>query len=357
MVLFSALNSISDPVLFYLANSVVIISGLVLLMLMQVIIYRIYSVYQNKVDETARQLWRPVLAEMMTAYPGDVPELEKNHQHIFMEEWNRLYSLVQGEAHTRLQVLAHHKQLNEIAHRYIDSSNMHYRLLAIVTLGRMQDYTVWNDLIDMVDKPHSILSLTAAQALVDIDSNSAMQFLVTHIIKRKDWPVARVAMLLHSAKPGELSTLLQRAFKQISDEDIPHMLKFLGSSHFDPEIKKLCHQLGQSHDSRIIAACINAANDAEGLELARKHIDHPEWYIRLHVARLFGRLGKEDDVPLLIKLLSDPEWWVRYRSAQSLAQLPFIKLDDLQQYYDDLTDRYARDIMQQVISEQQWGET
>jgi len=87
--------------------------------------------------------------------------------------------------------------------------------------------------------------------------------------------------------------------------------------------------------------------------LARKHADNPEWYIRLHVATVLGRMGLQQDVDVLLKLMSDPEWWVRYRSAQSLAQMPFIHAADLKKIHASLNDRYARDILQQVISERE----
>ncbi len=355
MALFSALNSISDPVLFYLTAGVTAISALVVLMLIQVIVFRALSAWRHRIDIRARQLWRPVLAEMMLNYPQEVPPLKRAHHRVFVTEWNRLYSLVRGEARARLQILAHHKQLDAIAHRYFSSRNMRYRLQAVVTLGRMQDFSVWDKLVDLVHEEHTILSLSAAQALVDIDSKAAMQFLLPHIMKRRDWPAARVAMLLHSAEPQELSELMQRAFRLATEDDIPHLLKFLGSSHFDPALQQLCQQLGESHDSRIIAACIDAANDAEGLQRVRKHAAHPQWFIRLHVARALGRLGTQDDIDTLISLMSDPQWWVRYRSAQSLASLPFVSLDYLKQLYHKLDDRYARDILQQAISEQQWS--
>jgi len=230
---------------------------------------------------------------------------------------------------------------------------MRKKLLGIVTLGHMQDTTVWNQLIDFVHAEHSILSLTAAQALVDIDSKNAMPFLMPHIIKRRDWPVARVAMMINTSDSAQLTKILSKAIEQAKKDDVPHILKFLSSSHFDPEISKICERLSHSDDSRIIATCIKIAKDENGLELARKHADNPEWYIRLHVASVLGRMGLQEDVDLLLKLMSDSEWWVRYRSAQALAQMPFIHAQDLQKIYGDLHDRYARDILQQVISEQE----
>ena len=354
MVLFSALNTISDPVLYYLTHGVVIIAGLVLLMLLQVISFRLYSVYENRAHQKARQLWRPILAEMMLTYPDTIPKLQKQHRHVFLREWNRFHSLLRGEARLRLLILSRHKQLDNIAHKYLNSSNMRNLLQGIVTLGHMQDMSIWDTLIDHINSDHPILSLTAAQALVDIDSKNAMHYLMPHIIKRRDWPVARVAMLLNSAKPAELSKLIEQAIDSAAAEDIPYILGFLSSNHFDPEISKLCSRLGNSKDSRVIAACINAAKDAQGLTLAREHASNPEWYIRLHVARALGRLGTEQDLPILIKLMSDKEWWVRYRSAQAIAHMPFMKLQDLGLLHKQLDDRYAKDILHQAISEINW---
>lgn len=355
MVLFSALNSISNPILYYLVNGVVIIFGLTLLMLIQVISFRIYSVYQNKILLEAKQIWRPVMTEVMLSYPDSIPKLKKKHHHIFLHEWNNFYAMVRGEAHNRLQKLSKHVRLDRIAHKCINSRNIRKQLQGIITLGHMKDFSVWNQLIDLTLSPHPILSLTAAQALVNIDNKNAMRFLLPHIIKRKDWPVARVAMLFNTSDPEQLANLLKQAFTISPEEDIPHLLRFMDSSFFDPEISNIYRQLGNSEDNRVISACIQAAKDAQGLELARKHANNPEWYIRLHVARTLGRLGSQSDIEILIKLMSDPEWWVRYRSAQAIAKMPHISVDELEKLHDQLDDRYAKDILHQAISEQQWA--
>jgi len=327
----------------------------VILMLIQVISFGVYSVYATRIGQQAREIWRPILANVLLSYPEHVPQLQKKHQHVFLQEWNQFYSVLCGEAHIRLQVLANHKRLDLLAHKYINSRNISKQLQGIVTLGKMQDYSVWDRLIDLVHSEHAVLSLTAAQALVDIDNKNAIRFLLPHIIKRRDWPTARTAMLLNAANPSELSVLLKQAIEQSPKEDIPHILRFLDSRHFAPEICKLYQQLGKSHDNRIIAACINAAKEAEGLQLAREHADNPQWYIRLHVARALGRLGTKADISILLKLLSDPEWWVRYRSAQAIVQMPFIDANELEVLQGQLDDRYARDILHQAISEQQWA--
>lgn len=356
MALFSVLESISDPALRYLAYCVLTITGFVLLLMVQVISFRIYSVYQDKNNLIAKRIWRPVLAEMMVADLDSIPHLKEQHQHAFLREWNRFHNLLRGDAHQRLKQLARKTRLDIIAHKYIERGGMRELLQGIVTLGHMQDYSIWNKLIDLVESEHPVISLTAAQALVDIDSRNAMKYLMPFIIKRRDWPAARVAMLLHSADPQELFATIEQAISAAPIEDIPFLLKFLGTSHFDPAIKKICMRLGNSHDSRVVSACIDAAKDAHGLELVRSHVNNPAWFVRLHVARALGRLGSREDLDLLVQLLSDPEWWVRYRSAQAIAGLPFISLDDMQKIYDESNDRFARDILAQVMSEREWSE-
>mgnify|MGYP001816881869 FL=1 len=356
MALFSVLESISDPVLRYLTYSVLTITGLVLLLLLQVIAYRIISVYQDRNSQVAKNIWRPVLAEMMVADPVTIPDLKKIHQHAFLREWNRFHTVLRGDAHKRMQKLARKTRLDILAHKYIERGGMRELLQGIVTLGHMQDYSIWNRLIDLVDSEHPVISLTAAQALVDIDSKNAMKFLIPFVVKRRDWPIARVAMLLNSADPAELFAVIEDAINTAPVEDIPFLLKFLGTSHFDPAIRNICLRLGSSEDSRIISACIDAAKDANGLEIARNHVANPAWHVRLHVAKTLGRLGTVEDVGLLVQLLSDPEWWVRYRSAQAISSMPFISVDDMQKICDESNDRYARDIMAQVISEREWSQ-
>ncbi len=53
----------------------------------------------------------------------------------------------------------------------------------------------------------------------------------------------------------------------------------------------------------------------------------------------------------LTLLLSDREWWVRYRSAQVIASLPFIKQGEMRALADNSTDRFAGDMLRQVMAE------
>ena len=67
--------------------------------------------------------------------------------------------------------------------------------------------------------------------------------------------------------------------------------------------------------------------------------------------------GWIDIVSLGRPLLADPQWWVRYRTAQALQHLLAGAEGRLAQVRDAQEDRYARDILTQVMAERALGET
>lgn len=70
-------------------------------------------------------------------------------------------------------------------------------------------------------------------------------------------------------------------------------------------------------------------------------------------SRILGRSGEQSDVDRLRRLLNDPQWWVRYRAARSLAALPFLNRPQLEQFAAEAADRFARDMLQHVLAEQE----
>jgi HEAT repeat protein len=72
----------------------------------------------------------------------------------------------------------------------------------------------------------------------------------------------------------------------------------------------------------------------------------------VQAAKALGRIGGRADVERLVALLADREWWVRYRAAQALVELPWLKRADLDALRASLEDRFAADMLAQVMAEQ-----
>jgi HEAT repeat protein len=72
----------------------------------------------------------------------------------------------------------------------------------------------------------------------------------------------------------------------------------------------------------------------------------------VQAAKALGRIGERADTARLVQLLADREWWVRYRAAQALVELPWLKRAELAALASGLEDRYAADMLAQVMAEQ-----
>jgi HEAT repeat protein len=75
----------------------------------------------------------------------------------------------------------------------------------------------------------------------------------------------------------------------------------------------------------------------------------------MHAAAALGRLGESSDVEHLQPLLADPQWWVRYRAAQALSRLPGLDHEGMQRIRAAQNDRFACDVLDQVMAERNMG--
>jgi HEAT repeat protein len=101
----------------------------------------------------------------------------------------------------------------------------------------------------------------------------------------------------------------------------------------------------------VLIGTLRIINDVGLLPQARPHLRHTDWRVRVQAAKLLGRVGEHADVNRLIPLLADAEWWVRYRAAQALAGMPFFSRTELELLRSNLSDRFARDMLSQVLAE------
>jgi hypothetical protein len=85
----------------------------------------------------------------------------------------------------------------------------------------------------------------------------------------------------------------------------------------------------------------------------RALLAHADWQVRVQAAKALGRIGERGDAARLVALLGDAEWWVRYRAAQSLVELPALSQADFDAVRAGLTDRFAVDMLAQVLAEKE----
>jgi HEAT repeat protein len=101
----------------------------------------------------------------------------------------------------------------------------------------------------------------------------------------------------------------------------------------------------------VTAAALDALWHPEDADLARARLRHEAWHVRLAAVKALGRFGVGPDRAALEERLADANWWVRYRAAQALARLPGMDRAALVALRAAQQDRFAADMLGQVLSE------
>jgi HEAT repeat protein len=268
-----------------------------------------------------------------------------------LREWCRFRSLVRGDKDYAFEELADDLALLPLARRLLRRKSTGKRLLAIQALGFLRDRESLPTIERLLQHPGVAISITAATALVHIDSKRAIPMIIPMIAERRSWPRTQVGRILNVAGPALVTGPLCDAIETSGPEEAAYLLQFHESAalvDMDSTIAKL---LSSRSDPRLLAAGLKSVRGHLSDVLIKRLAEHEVWYVRMQAARLLGRLGRREDYQILEPLLSDREWWVRYRAAQAITGLPFLGPNALRKLCDRQKDRFARDMLRQALAE------
>ncbi len=228
------------------------------------------------------------------------------------------------------------------------------KLFAIVTLGHMRAAIIWNDLIQIMNKSRTTISLVSAQALIQIDAARALKQISPLLGERSDWHWAGIAHIFRQSDRDTICPIIEQLINTTPEPRLPGLIRLIDTLDCDTSSKIIGDILNQSKDERVISTCLHIVNDPYAVQQIRHQLKSQRSHVRMHAATALGRLGLKEDIPRLVECLQDSEWWVRYRAAQALAAMPFVSIEMLEDIHHSQQDRYARGILQQVISERQY---
>lgn len=312
---------------------------------------------QRSLDRRRRNVivkWRPILTDTILEVWDEsirLPRLRSDDMEAFLHEWNVFHDSVAGDAELHLNQLARKLRIDRVAHHMLGDKNVYTRLLAIATLGHMRDPSCWDFVEPELDANNLPLSMVAARALVQIDAARAVPLIIPRILERDDWPPGRLGSLLREAGPEAVVDSLRRAIAAGTPEGIGKLVIFLDAMPGPDADEIISGLLANSTDGRVLASCLNMVRNPADLPALRRLTSHHFWHIRMLSAKALGRIGEQRDTQKLIQLLGDAQWWVRYRAAQALAKLPWINRQRLEQIQAEQKDRFAVDILEQVMAE------
>jgi HEAT repeat protein len=297
--------------------------------------------------------WRPALFEAVVGGTPALPPLPPRDADDFLLLWNQLQDGVRGEARQRLVDLAARVEGRALAVARLRRDDALGRMLALRTLGHVGLAADYEAVAHDLDDPRVYLCLAAARALVFIDGRAAPGDVLPRLTLRPEWPVVHFATVLSGADPGELAARFRALQPQLSTEQLVRLLPLV--SILEPEAADEILQgvLASSADPDVIGAALKRARSAALQGAARRLCGHEAWTVRTQAASALGRIGGPGERDALVALLSDREWWVRYRAAEALTGGRFGTPAEVRALAARLGDRYARDIVEHALAEEQ----
>lgn len=351
-------STYSDPVLQFVMWFSLGLLVLVLSLLLQVTVLRI-----NLIARTAREkrfliIWRPLMAATVNGKSITLPPLAKADEINFLKLWNHLQEMLRGEAKIQLNKLAIRCGMLSYAHSLLAKKQLRLQLLAINTLGHLEDSSAWDDILRLTRRPDPLVSLAAVRALFQIDADAALNVLQDELLEREDWPVAQIAIQLQELGSAGAFEILAKNADQLAQADtstglirLKRLLSVLEVAPYQHVILPIRHVLSCAKDGEVIAQCLKFMRESNDFPSVLAYLAHADWIVRLQAVRAFGRIGTAEDAPKLLALLSDPVWWVRYRTAQTLLELIRGDMQLVSELRAQLSDRFALDMLDMVIAE------
>ena len=344
----------SDPILaaaFWTGFAALLLT---LLLAAQIQRLRVGRRRRDRTAARALERWRPVLnAAIVGETPAALPALARGERLHFIKLWVHLQASLRGEAGAALNDIARRLRLDLDARAMLGGARAE-RLLAALVLGHLGDREAWPQLQRLAGAADATLSLTALWALVRIDPKAAAEYLTPLFIEREDWAMSHVAGILQHAS-GPVAQVLAGVLPGLDAARLPRALRIAEALRLELPAAMLADVLADalaSGQAELVIASLRTIATPGAREQVRALLAHPDWQVRVQAVKALGRIGDRSDADRLATLLSDREWWVRYRAAEALVELPWLGRQELAALRASLTDRYAGDMLAQVIAEQ-----
>lgn len=331
---------------------------LALLLMLTIVALRIALALRQRREQRVIAHCQPLLLRAIEQPLSEIPALSKAERIVVLHLWHRLHESLRGPVLDKLNALAMQCGFDTLAHELLLRRSIPDRLLGIATAGMLRDKRAWDTISRFARGENSVVSLTAARAMLLIDADEALDRLLPDFATRADWPVAGIATMLAEVGPDRITgPLVQAAIRRAGSPDaaksVPRLLRLLEMAHLSEASAAALSILERAADASIIAAALRLLREPKHLPLLRRYCEHENWTVRVQAAHALGRLGAAEDRMLLVNMLVDSSWWVRYRAAQALAALPFVSLLELKVLRKSATDRFAADMLTQVIAERE----
>ena len=334
--------------------SAVALSGIVTLLFASILLFRRNRLANQHRRQRVIDIWKPLLEQSPQTVPHTLPHLTRRDHVVFLYLWNEYYESMRGVMTAPLIDIAKRMGTPHLAKELLQSRLLSQRMLAVVTLGRLQDQSAWPAINTLLTHHNSFLAFNAAQALLRINTRAAIPLLVPVLGQRADWSPLKVVSMLNTVERDAAAEALVQAAIHGSPNVGPRLIRYLPATH-SPHGLPLLRQFmrDRSLPPNMLAACLfvfGEFRDSADLPVVRHHLTHDAWYVRVQAATALGKLGTVDDEERLIALFNDDQWWVRYRAGEALVSLESMTEEKLIRLQESVTSPDAHEILAPIMA-------
>ncbi len=292
--------------------------------------------------------WREIFvrAAAETSLPDSFPEIRKQDWFTVLAVYIEFQGVhVSDEIAIRLGIA-------DYALSLLDRGDDADKILALKVLGHLRDARALESAVVLTREDGPELSRTAAHCALRIDP-SFIALTLRLLLVRDDWVRSRVETMLREVDADALGTAMHDAIAGAPEEEAPRLIDYV---RFCPAASahSICYGvLNTSHQPEALAAALRSlaplAHDAHHA-MAVRFTNHEDSIVALSALRVLRKCVRDEDRDLLVKMTAHHDYWVRLRAAEAAVQL-FATAERAQEFSASLTDRYARDAIEQVLSE------
>jgi HEAT repeat protein len=334
--------------------SAIALSGIIVLLFTSILLFRRHRLAGQRRQQRITQEWSPLLTQSLTGSLPSLPALTRRDHIDFLSLWNQSYEFLPEALTTPLVRLAQTVGSPCLAIELLESRLLSQRILAVMTLGRLQERSAWAQLGSLLAHHNSFLAFSAAQALLRIDANAALPLLLPMLGHRADWSPIKIVSMLQSAGQDLASEVLAKAAIQGSPDLSPRLIRYLPVTKNRQGLLILRQFLREeSPSTNMLAASLfvfGEFRDPADLPTVRHHLTHEAWYVRVQAATALGKLGTVEDEERLIALFTDDQWWVRYRAGEALMSLESMTEEKLMTLQESLPSPEAQEILAPILA-------
>lgn len=312
-----------------------------------------------------RARWLPVIFQSMFEELDEtsLPHLPKVQQWKFLLLWVHALMAVRGDSAHRLSRLGRAMNLQPVAHKALRRRHPADRMMATLALGFLRETQSIAPLLRRLSRSRGQEQIYVCRALLEMDAKANAATVLMALTRNPGFDSAAVASLLKPFAKDlwvPVKQFLEAVWQGGGDQSMAlTCLRLADALHLSLPSHLLLPALRPSETQavqpEVVSAALRLYTGDGGSQLLSQLAAHPEWPVRVQVARALGHLGSSESVPVILNLLKDRQWWVRYRAAQALLSVPGLTVDEALQAVIQGGDRYAQSMLLAVMAERSGG--